>query len=268
MADRLQQANSTAPFSGNVAFAEPRRVPFDAPWEWLAAGWRDLWAIPRLSLGYGAVFSVAAAGMALGLWSQGLHALFLVLAAGFLLIGPLFGVGLYAASRALARGEGVKLSDMLSAGTRARGQLAFFGILLMFAFMAWLQLAILLFMVFMGDGGFPPPQEFLQTLLFTSRGLVLLIVGTIAGGVIAALVFSTSVVAVPLLMVEPLDTVSAMRASLKAVLANPKPMALWAGLITMMIGAGFATLLVGLVIALPLIGHATWHAYADIYGKR
>jgi uncharacterized membrane protein len=45
-------------------------------------------------------------------------------------------------------------------------------------------------------------------------------------------------------------------------------MALWAALIVVIMGAGFATLLVGLAISFPLIGHATWHAYADIYGSR
>ena len=51
-----------------------------------------------------------------------------------------------------------------------------------------------------------------------------------------------------------------------AVARNPKPMALWAALIVVIMGAGFVTLLFGLVVAFPLIGHATWHAYADIYG--
>jgi uncharacterized membrane protein len=43
-------------------------------------------------------------------------------------------------------------------------------------------------------------------------------------------------------------------------------MALWAGLIAVMMIAGFATLFVGLALAFPLIGHATWHAYQDVYG--
>jgi acyl-CoA synthetase (AMP-forming)/AMP-acid ligase II len=51
-----------------------------------------------------------------------------------------------------------------------------------------------------------------------------------------------------------------------AVARNPKPMALWATLIAVMIAAGFATMLVGLIVAFPLIGHATWHAYQGIYG--
>ena len=51
---------------------------------------------------------------------------------------------------------------------------------------------------------------------------------------------------------------------LAAVVLNPKPMALWAGLIAAFMILGIATLYVGLIIAFPLIGHATWHAYRDL----
>ena len=256
-----QAASATA-----GARAVPRRVPFDAPWNWLAAGWRDMWTIPTLSLSYGAAFAVGAAAMATLLWAQGWNSLFLALAGGFLLVGPLFGVGLYQASRKLEAGERVGLSDMLAAGFAAKGQLSFFGAMLAFCYMIWLQMAFLLLMLFLGGGGLPPASEFVPTLLFTPHGLGLLIVGSIVGGAIASLVFVISAVSVPALLVGQTDAVSAARASAHAVFANIKPMALWAGLIAMMMFAGFATLFVGLVLAFPLIGHATWHAYRDVYG--
>jgi uncharacterized membrane protein len=84
------------------------------------------------------------------------------------------------------------------------------------------------------------------------------------GGALAFLVFAISAVSVPLLMTRPLDAVTAMAASLAAVIANPKPMALWAALIAGFMALGIATLFVGLVIAFPLIGHATWHAFRDL----
>ncbi len=244
----------------------PRQVPLDAPWSWLAAGWRDMWAIPGTSLTYGAVFAGAAALLALTLWSVGAQSMFLALAGGFLLIGPLVAVGLYEASRRLAKGEVVRIGDVTSAGLGASGQLAFYGAVLLFVFMVWLQLAILLLMLFLGGTSPPPADQFVQALLFTPRGLGLLVAGSIVGGLIASLVFSMSVVAVPMLMRKQVDAVTAARASIAAVARNPKPMALWAALIVVIMGAGFVTLLAGLVVAFPLIGHATWHAYVDIYG--
>ena len=248
------------------SLAMPRQIPFDAPWSWLAAGWRDMWQIPHLSLTYGAVFAISAAVLAIILWTQNWLALFIALAGGFLLLGPMVGAGFYDASRRLAAGQPVSLKTMVTAGFRARGQLVFFGAVLLFAYLLWVRLAFLMLMLFLGTGALPPPAEFMSTLLFSQHGLALLIAGTLVGGCIAALVFVISVVAVPDLLVRPVDAVSAARSSIRACAANPKPMMLWAGLIAMMMASGFATAMLGLVVAFPLIGHATWHAYCDLTG--
>lgn len=247
---------------------EPAKVAFDDPWIWLAAGWRDLWQAPAIGLTYGAVFSLAALALAVGLLSMEAHSLFPALAGGFLLLAPFLAMGLYETSRRMTAGEPVSLGGALGAGFTAKGQIAFFGVALMIVFLVWLELAFILLVLFMGGGGLPPPSQFLPTLLFTLPGLGLLMVGSIVGGVLAVIVFAMSAVAVPMLLVERIDAVTAMRASIQAVVANPKPMALWAALIAVMIAAGFATLLLGLVIAFPLIGHTTWHVYRAVYGPR
>ncbi len=194
-----------------------RRVPFDAPWAWLAAGWRDLWTVPQISLAYGALFAALPAALVLGLTVGGLESL-----------DP-------GARRRLpadrARRRGRPLRDepaAASTGERhdarrcprgarwaAPGQLGFFGAILAFCYFVWLQLASLLFMLFFGGRrGWPPASDFVPTLLFTPHGLGLLVTGTIVGGILAALVFAISVVSVPLLMTRRIDAVSAMSASL------------------------------------------------------
>lgn len=247
------------------AVPAPRRVPFDAPWVWLAAGWRDLWSAPHISLAYGLAFGAGAAVLCVGLLEIGALSLFLALAGGFLLVGPFFAVALYATSRRLSQGKDAVLGDVIWAWLDGRGQLGFFGAALLFIYLVWIQLALLLFMLFLGGAGLPPPSKFMHELLFTPQGLGLLVVGTIVGGVLASIVFAISALAVPMLLVRRVDAVTAARASLEAIRQNPKPMALWAALIVVIMAAGFATLLVGLVVAFPLIGHATWHAYVDIY---
>ena len=240
------------------------QVAFDAPWGWLASGWRDLWAAPRISLAYGATFAVLSITLTLGLMVSGLVSLILALGAGFLLIGPIAAVGLYETSRRLEIGQRPGLRDIFTAAVQAPGQLGFFGAILAFAYFAWVQVAFLLFMLFLGSNPLPPASEFVPTLLFTPRGLGLLVTGTITGGAIALLVFAISAISVPLLMTRRLDAVTAARASLAAVIVNPKPMALWAALIVGFMTLGIATLFVGLVFAFPLIGHATWHAFRDL----
>jgi uncharacterized membrane protein len=249
---------------GRDAISVRFNVPFDAPWKWLGAGWRDLWAKPALSLTYGAVFSLAALALAAGLLSLGWQSLVLVLAGGFLLVGPMLGVGLYEISRRLETGEEIDARDVLFVGVHSPGQLAIMGVVLMIAYLAWVELALVLLVLFLGGGGLPPADAFVSTLLFTPGGLGLLITGTIAGGMLAIAVYAMTAVSVPLLMTRDVDVVTAVATSVRAVVSNPKPMLLWAALIAAMIGVGLATLLIGFVIAFPLIGHATWHAFRDV----
>jgi uncharacterized membrane protein len=254
------QRGTDAPIAGVTI----ERVAFDAPWGWLAAGWKDKWTIPRISRAYGAAFALLSLALTLGLAVTGLQSLVLALAGGFLLIGPIAAVGLYEASRRLESGESITARDLLRAGLGAPGQLAFFGAILAFLYVVWLQLAFLLFMLFLGTSGLPPPSAFVPTLLFTPAGLALLVCGTAVGCVLAVTAFAISVVSVPLLMTRRADAVTAITASLAAVAANLKPLALWAALIAGGIILGVATLYTGLILAFPLIGHATWHAYRDL----
>ncbi len=234
--------------SSGAAGLPVRNLPFDAPWEWLADGWRDLWRVWPISLAYGAVFAMVALALLIGLFMQGGQAIIFTLAAGFLLLGPILAVGLYEASRRLAAAEPV----------------SFTAVALMLLFLFWVKFAMLLFALFFGQATFPPLTELPATLLLTSHGLGLLVVGTAIGAGLAIVAFTLSAVSVPLLMDQRTDFFTAIATSIKAVTQNPKAMLLWAGLVAGLTALGMVTLFVGLVIAFPLIGHATWHAYRAI----
>lgn len=238
-----------------------RRIPSHAPWGWMAAGWRDLSTIPGISFVYGIAFALLAVLLTAGLLQFGLQSLILAVAGGFLLIGPLVAVGLYEASRLLESCEPVSLSKVVLAGRRAPGRLGVFGAVLVFAYAVWLQIAMLLFRLFMGSDELPPASEFVPALLFTPQGHGLLATGTLVGGILATIVFSISAISVPLLLTRRVDTITAMAASVEAVVKNPIPMALWAALIASFMMLGTMTMFAGLIIAFPLIGHATWHAF-------
>ncbi len=237
-----------------------REIAPEAPWTWLAAGWQDLWRVPQISLAYGVAFSLISAALTFGLFYLGLAYLLLPLAAGFMLLGPLLAVGLYEASRRLEAGEPIRFRDVVFVSTRAPGQLAFIGILLMLFMLAWVRLATLLFALFM-QSSFPPVEQWVSVLLFTPNGLGLLVVGSTVGALLAVAAFTISAVSVPMLLVRDIDAVTAMIASVEAMRRNFWPMLLWGWLITILVGLGLATLYVGLAITFPLVGHATWHAY-------
>lgn len=263
-----QQEHATAQGTidriGYVRFIPVAQVLMAAPWRWLALGWRDMRQAPLLSIAYGAVFAVIAALLLVGLWLAGVPALILPMAGGFLIVGPILAAGLYRMSALIEQGHKVTVHDTLMVNIRSPGQLAFMGVLLMIAFFAWVEIALLLFMLVFGPTAMPPMQEFIATLLLEPRGLILLIVGTALGAVIATVIFASTVVSIPLLMTRDIDAVTAIVTSWRAVAANPSVMLLWAVLIAATMALGFALFFVGLIVAFPLIGHATWHAFRDV----
>jgi uncharacterized membrane protein len=240
------------------------RIDMEAPWRWLAAGWSDLLAAPYISLAYGAVFAAIAIGLWFGLSTIGWQSMILALAGGFMLIGPVLAVGLYEVSRRLETGEPIRLGAIILAGFKAPGQLSLLGLTLLMIYMVWVQIALLLFMLFWGNQAFPPIDSFVPHLLFTWHGITLLSVGTAVGAAMAAVVFSVSAVSAPMLMARPVAASTAIFTSLQATRLNLKPMALWAALIAAFVAVGIATLCLGLIIIFPLIGHASWHAYREV----
>lgn len=239
-------------------------VALDAPWNWLAAGWEDLWSAPHISLTYGAAFTAAAYILAACLFQTGALPFLLPLAGGFLLVGPLLAVGLYEVSREREAGRQPTFAAVIRAGASVRGQLALFGLVLLIINFAWLLTAFLLFMLFFGPAKFPPPEALVPALLFTQHGLGLLATGTAAGAVLAAITYSVSVISVPMLLDRKMDAVTAAILSVQAVFRNLPAMALWAALILVLSATGIATLFIGLAVTFPLIGHATWHAYREL----
>ncbi|MGE4217933.1 MAG: DUF2189 domain-containing protein [Alphaproteobacteria bacterium] len=255
--------------SGTAAPAmapEIRTVGLEQPWIWLAAGWRDLWRRPGLSLGYGLAVFAASWVLTAAVLLHGAYWLVLPLAAGFLQIAPLLAMGLYEISRRIENGEPVSAGNVMLVRTRAPAQIGFLGLILVLSMLAWVRIATLLFALFFGTG-FPPAEQFFHDLFWTMDGLTFLMVGMAAGAVLAFSVFAISVVSLPHLLASGGDALSAVFLSIEAVRRNPGPMLLWAFLIALFTAVGMATLYAGLIVLFPLIGHATWHAYRDLAGR-
>lgn len=240
-----------------------RAPTMDDPWNWLAAGWRDTWRNPVLSLGYGAAFVAIGLLITAGFWFFGLESLAPALAAGFTLLGPVLAIGLYEMSRRYESGEPVSFYNAAAVHVPAPTQLAFLAYTLMFLYLIWLRLATLNYALFT-HGDYTPLAEFVRFALTTWQGLTMIVVGTLIGATLALIAFAISVVSVPIIMRHDVDVLTAMSISVRTVWRHPGPMLLWAWLIAVLIAFGFATLFVGLIVIFPLVGHATWHAYRTI----
>jgi len=261
MADAFQAAQRVSASSALSETLEIQHVAFSAPFTWLTAGWRDLWAAPQISLAYGAIVSAFAFAIAIQLSRIEALPLLLPFSGGFLLVGPILAGGLYEISWRHQRGEPITFRSILFSSSAVRQQIAFFGVVLLILYFFWIRVALLLFMLFFGPAGMPPFGDFLNALMLTPHGQGLLVTGTAVGAVFAAVVFAISVVSVPMIFDRNVDTVTAMIASMRAVSHNLLPMALWAVLIVALTAIGLAAFFIGLAITFPLIGHSTWHAY-------
>ena len=248
-----------------IQAAVPRvnSIPVGRPWEWIVKGWADLRRAPRFSLTYGAVFVIVSVLMTLGLFAGHLFFILPPLAAGFFLLAPLLGIGLYQISANLEAGRPVEFCQALQAWRHNEVQLAAMALVLVLVMLAWMLAAILVFALFYGN---PVPTwgNFIPTVFLSGENNGFVAAGIIVGGLIAAFTFTISAVTVPLLMDRPVNFMTAMHTSIVAVRTNWQAMALWAALIVMFVGLGILTYYIGLLVAMPLVGHATWHAYRDL----
>ena len=242
------------------------RVTMDRPWTWLSKGWADMRAAPGASLAYGLIFTLLGFVILAGLWMIDLFYLVLPIAAGFMLLGPFLAIGLYEISRRIANQEPVSFFGALSAVRRNASQNALMAVALMIFLLAWIRVATLIFALFFSH---TPPgfENFIVEVFFSAESIPFVLTGTIAGGIIAAAAFAISAVSIPMLLDRPdVNVATAIVSSVSAVRINALPMVVWGALIVLFTGAGLVTAFLGLIVAMPLIGHATWHAYQDVIG--
>ena len=244
-----------------VLHVEVQRVPMLQSLVWLRRGWDDLRNIGWASLAHGAMIALLGAVLLI----LGSTHPYLIAAAitGYLLIGPIMTTGLCELSRRRAAGEPLGFDESLQPVTRDRHNLIQFGAVLAAIALLWFvasavtlqsvlhtstpTLAVLLW------GGFTDE---------VSRPQLLAYIGS--GAVLAAIVFTVSVVAVPLIIDRHASAMDAIFASIKVTLWNLPAMIIWSILIVGLTAIGFMTLLIGMVVVAPLLGHATWHAYKDL----
>ncbi len=143
------------------------------------------------------------------------------------------------------------------------GSIALFGFALAFALISWERISAILFALFFGVDA-PPVENVLTDLFFSGRYPGFSVTYIVAGALLAAVVFLVSVVSIPMMLDRAVDPVTAMTTSVRAAAASRGTMFIWAVTIVVLIAIGFATALLGLIVIVPLLGHATWHAYRDL----
>lgn len=242
-----------------------RDLAITAPFGWIGKGLDDMRTAPRQSLTYGAIIVAVSLLVAAIAMRFGGYWLLLVLVSGFIFVAPLLAVGTYAISQQIERGEKPSLRRCFNEERRALGNLMVFALMAMIVFLVWARAGSAVH-VFFPVGSEPGWRDYLR---FFG-------IGSTIGSIFAGVVFSVAAFSLPMIMDRRVDTVTAVVTSVNAVLRNKFTMMLWAALISLAVAPGFALLFVGrekgggaawimiaLGLTLPLIGHATWHAYRE-----
>jgi uncharacterized membrane protein len=242
-----------------------RRIHADDIGDALARGVKDFGACRTDVIFLCLIYPVAGLVISRMAADYGMVALIFPLVSGFALVGPVFGLGLYEMSRRREKGIATGWADAFAVvRAPAIGAILVLAALLLGLFCLWLFAAYLLYTVTLGPDPPVSAAALLRNALTTPAGWTMTVVGCGVGFLFALVALVVSVVSFPLLLDRNVGVATAIATSVRAVLTNPGPMAMWGLIIAGSLVIGAIPLLVGLAIVLPVLGHATWHLYRKV----
>lgn len=247
-----------------------RDVPASHLFLWLQKGLADVFKASWLSLAHGLVLALFGA---LLIYFAG-HQFWLLAGAfsGFMVMSPILATSLYAISRDLELGQSISIQTITKTWLnwqtdRTRDPNSYwclvrFGILLGVAATGWV-LSSAAFITLVTEHPIATPKDFIVYVVLAEKGVAFEL-WLMLGGLLAAPIFASSAISIPLLLDKQVKLWQAVEVSWRCVLANPALLAAWAAVLMLLTLVGMATFLIGLIIVIPVLGHASWHAYKEL----
>ena len=228
----------------------------------LRAGWQDFRRAPVFGLAFSAFYVLGGLVLYAVFVASGQSWWFIPIAVGFPLLAPFAATGLYEVSRRLEAGEPLTWSAVAGCVLAQKDrQVPSMAMVVMLAFMFWVFVAHTIFALFFG---LRPITGSTWEMLLSPAGLQMLALGGIIGGVMAATLFALTVISLPLLLDREVDFITAMITSVQAVTKSPGTMLLWGAVIAGLLFLAMLPWFLGLFLALPVLGHASWHLYRRV----
>jgi uncharacterized membrane protein len=248
---------SAHPKIRTVAVADLRDV--------LDRGLDDFVAKPSHVVFLGLIYPIVGLALARITFGYDVLPLLFPLGAGFALVGPIAAVGLYELSRRREQGLDIAWKHAFDVfHSPSIGAIAVLGVVLLAIFVAWMAAAQGIYRMTFGDAVPTSLMGFAVDVLTTPAGWTLIAAGVAVGFLFAVVALTISVISIPLLLDRDVRPTMAVVTSVRAVAANPVPMAAWGLIVAGGLVVGSLPLFVGLAVVVPVLGHATWHLYRKV----
>lgn len=234
----------------------------------LGDGWRDFMEMRGDIIFLALLYPLVGIIAAIAILGGPLLPLFLPIAAGIGLLGPVVAVGFYEMARRREMGLHSNWPHFLDVRKRPSfDEIAGVSGLLLAIFALWLFAAGALYVVLFGWVEPTSTSAFLTDVFTTEKGWALIVIGGAIGAVFAAIVLAFSVVSMPMLVDCNTNAASAVKTSIRATRANPAMMLRWGIIVAVLLVAGSIPLFIGLAVVLPWLGYSTWHLYTRLVDR-
>lgn len=250
------------PHAASMNLPGIRSVTYDQPLQWLREGAQDMAKAWPLSLFYGII--VALLGYGLVQAAEDKPHLAMALMSGFLFVAPVLATVFYFLSHRLEHHH--KLPHLfvpLLSWRSNPGSLGLFTVMLLFVLISWERISAILVGLLLNGSGIGGLSDLLS--LSAARQHPDFFLAYLAfGGALALMMFSLTVVSLPMMLHRKVDFATALVTSFMATRLNFPVMLLWGILIAALVAVGMATNFIAMAVIFPWLGHASWHAYREL----
>lgn len=238
-----------------------KELPRDAHWQWFADGWKSFKQSYISSIKVSSVLVLVSLLSVFTLHETGLGSLIPIFMGIYMIIAPMYAARIYRLSSYSEKTTNIVNFKDNPIRAKSPSQIAFIGFVLSLFSLAFIQLSMTIYGITLGRSTIVSEEDFLKFISSNINGEIMALGVMALGAFISAIVFSISLLSIPMVYDKKIDAISAMAFSAKTVLKNPVPMFSLAFSIVLLMGISAFFLFIPLLAVFPFLAHTSWKAY-------